>query len=154
LFWDTGRRVTNKRHVRWTFNHPDQWATWNAVAWYGVVGGNGHPVPIVSLDAYWVGTGTLDPPPGDGPGSTFGNGPSPGQTAWPAGGNDHEVSTQWGAATIRALDHLRRSPSDASLDFSSLTQLIFGGDDSGVFEENDDGITAGGGITGIASTTA
>ena len=70
LFWDTGRRVTNKRHVRWTFNHPDQWSSWNAVAWYGV-GGNGPPGHIVSLDTYWVGTGTLDPTPVDGPGSTF-----------------------------------------------------------------------------------
>jgi hypothetical protein len=38
LFWDTGRRVTNKRTVRWTFNHPENWTDWNAIAWYGEVG--------------------------------------------------------------------------------------------------------------------
>src|SRR5207248_9282720 len=61
LFWDTGRRVTNKRHVRWTFNHPDQWSTWNAIAWYGVSEGNG-PGHIVSLDASGAGPGTPDRP--------------------------------------------------------------------------------------------
>jgi hypothetical protein len=115
--------------------------------------GNGGP-PLVTFDAYWVGAGTLDPTPIDGPGSTFVNGPGAGQSAWPAGGNDHVVNTQWGQATIRALDNLRRAPADPQLDFSSLTELIFGGDDSGLFDENDDGLTAGGGVTGIASTTA
>lgn len=154
LFWDTGRRVTNKRRVRWTFSHADTWTTWNAVAYYGVPPTGSGGGTIVAFDAHWVGTGSLDPTPVDGPGSTFVNGPGGGQTAWPAAGNDHQVDTQWGAATVRALDHLQRSPSDPQLDFSSLQQLIYGGDNSGVFEENDDGLTAGGGIVGIASTTA
>src|SRR5262245_23268692 len=51
LFWDTGRQVTNKRHVRWTFSHADEWTTWNAVAWYGVPPvGNGPGEPLVSFD--------------------------------------------------------------------------------------------------------
>src|SRR5438874_13633894 len=36
LYWDTGRRITGKRKVRWTFNHPANWSEWNAFAWYGV----------------------------------------------------------------------------------------------------------------------
>jgi hypothetical protein len=154
LFWDTGRRVTNKRHVRWTFNHPEAWSTWNATAWYGDPGPpNGPAQPIVSFDAYWVGAGSLDPTPIDGAASTFVNGPGT-NVAWPWSGNDHLVRTEWGDATVRALDHLRRSVSDPQLDFSSLTQLTYGGDDTGVFEENDDGISSGGGITGLTSTTA
>ena len=154
LFWDTGRRITNLRHVRWTFSHLSDWSTWNAIAWYGV-GGNGPGQPIVSLDAYWVGQGTLDPTPIDGPGSSFVNGPGAGNTAWPWMGNDHQVRTEWGPATIRALDHLRRSVSDPQLDFSSLQTLIFGGDDSSVFNENDDNLGSSGGVvTGIAATTA
>jgi hypothetical protein len=103
LFWDTGRQVTNLRHVRWTFSHLSDWTTWNATAWYGV-GGNGPPQPLVGIDAYWVGNGTLDPTPIDGPGSSFVNGPGAGNTAWPWSGNDHQVRTQWGPATIRALE--------------------------------------------------
>jgi hypothetical protein len=154
LFWDTGRQVTNLRHVRWTFSHLSDWTTWNATAWYGV-GGNGPPQPLVGIDAYWVGNGTLDPTPIDGPGSSFVNGPGAGNAAWPSGGNDHLVRTQWGPATIRALNNLRRSVSDPQLDFSSLMTLIFGGDDSSVFNENDANLGSSGGVvTGIAATTA
>lgn len=155
LFWDTGRRLTGKRRVRWTFNHPENWTTWNAVAWYGVpsTGPNGGE-PVVSLDAYWVSNGTMDPTPIDGPGSSFVNGPGAGDVAWPWQGNDHQVRTQWGPATIRAKDHLQRTPADPQLDFSSLSQFTFGGDDSGFFQETDDDITSSGGITGIANTTA
>jgi hypothetical protein len=154
LFWDTGRRITGKRHVRWTFSHPDQWTTWNAVAWYGVppVGNGGH---MISLDAFWVTNGTLDPTPVDPPpASTFVNGPGAGDIAWPSGGNDHLVDTQWGAGNVHALSHLRRSLTDPELDFSSIEQLIWGGDDSSTFEENDDGITSSTGITGIAGSTS
>jgi len=102
LFWDTGRQVTGKRHVRWSFSHADQWSTWNAVAWYGLLGPGGTPQPIVSLDAYWVDTGTLDPTPVDGPGSSFVNGVGAANVAWPGHGNDHEVRTKFGPATVRA----------------------------------------------------
>src|SRR3954471_14254044 len=73
LYWDTGRRITNKRRVRWTFNHPTDWSEWAAVAWYGtpVIGPGG--VPAVSVDAHWVTVGPIDPSPVDGPGSTFSN---------------------------------------------------------------------------------
>ena len=153
LFWDTGRRITTKRTVRWTFNHAANWVTWQAWAWYGTPG-DGPPSTVYTFDTFWVGTGTIDPTPIDGPGSTFVNGPSAGETAWPAGGNDHDVDTQWGDATVRAKDHLQRSSGDPELDFSSLMQLTYGGDPSGVCEENDDGVTSTSGITGIGSTTA
>src|SRR5262245_1882380 len=70
LYWDTGRRITNKRRVRWTFNHPLNWSEWNAAAWYGVPSGGGPPDPTVRVDAHWVGVGPIDPTPIDGPGST------------------------------------------------------------------------------------
>jgi hypothetical protein len=155
LFWDTGRCITGKRHVRWTFSHADQWTTWNAVAWYGIPPANGGGGHTISLDAFWVTNGTLDPTPVDPPpASTFVDGAGAGNTAWPAGGNDHLVNTQWGSGNIHALSHLRRSVADPELDFSSIEQLTWGGDDSSTFEENDDGVTSTTGITGIASSTS
>jgi hypothetical protein len=154
LYWDTGRRITNKRRVRWTFNHPANWSEWNAYAWYGV-GGNGPSEPIVAVDAHWVSMGPIDPTPIDGPGSTFVNAPGGTPVAWPWSGNDHLVRTQWGAATLHSKLHLQRHTGDPLLDFSSWTQLIFGGDDTGYFSENDDDITTpGSGVTGIAASTS
>jgi hypothetical protein len=153
LYWDTGRRITGKRKVRWTFNHPANWSEWNALAWYGVASG-GPPNPTVTVDAHWVGVGPIDPTPIDGPGSTFVNGPGPGGVAWPWSGNDHQVRTQWGAATIHAKDHLQRHLGDPQLDFSTWTQLVAGGDNTGFFSENDDDITSPGPVTGIAASTS
>jgi hypothetical protein len=150
LFWDTGRRVTNKRRVIWTFHHGDQWTTWNATAWYGPSGNGPPPAPEVSAHAFWVGHGLMDPTPIDGPGSTFHDGPGAGQVAWPYNGDNHVVRTEWGSATIRALDNLQRSPTDPLLDFSTLSQLVAGGDDTGYCEENDDDITTSSGVTGLA----
>jgi hypothetical protein len=96
----------------------------------------------------------MTPTPIDAAGSSFVNGGA-GQVAYPWQGNDHAVRTEWGRATIRALSHLQRSPSDPVLDFSSLMQVTFDGEDpSSICEETDDGLVAGGGITGIVSTTA
>jgi hypothetical protein len=153
LFWDTGRRLTSVRTVRWTFNNPGNWTSWNAVAWYGPPGG-GPPNPTVGFNAFQVGSGPMDPTPVDGPGSTFVNGPD-GQLAWPYEGDEHEVRTEWGAEVVRALATLV-SGGGATLDFSSLMWLVPGGDDDdGVFQETDDGIPPGStSIPGIASTTA
>ena len=38
LFWNTGRRVTNKAQVTWTFNNLSSWTTWTATRWYGIAG--------------------------------------------------------------------------------------------------------------------
>lgn len=153
LYWDTGRRITNKRKVRWTFNHPANWSEWNAVAWYGVPSPDTGK-PLVSVDAHWVGVGPIDPTPIDGPGSTFVNGPGGVPLAYPYSGNDHAASTEFGAANIHAKPHLQRHAGDPVLNFSSWTQLIFGGDDSGYFQENDDDISAGEGVTGLAASTS
>ena len=153
LYWDTGRRITGKRKVRWTFNHPANWSNWPAAAYYGVPGGGGPGTPVITVDAHWVGVGPIDPTPIDGPGSTFVNGPGP-TPAWPSGGNDHRVRTEWGAANIHAKDHLQRNVGDPILNFSSWQQLVYGGDSTDVFEENDDDILPGSGVTGIVSSTS
>lgn len=150
LFWDTGRRITTKRRVVWTFHHGDQWSTWNATAWYGPPAGDGPRVPEVSASAYWVGQGLVDATPIDGPGSSFVNGPG-GELAWPYQGDDHLMRTEWGAVTLRARDHVQRNATDPLLDFANLVQLVAGGDDTGFCAENDDDVTAGSGITGLAS---
>jgi hypothetical protein len=157
LYWDTGRRITNKRTVRWTFNHPDSWSDWRAAAWYGVPPIDHNGQPLVSVGAHWVGVSPINPTPVDGPGSTFVNGPGGSPLAWPWTGNDHVVSTQFGAETIHALAHLQRSSGDPTLDFSSWQQLIYGGDDTGYFAENDDNIgstSSGSGVTGIENSTS
>ena len=153
LFWDTGRRLTSKRTVRWTFSNPNNWTSWNAIAWYGAPG-NGPTVPDIGISAFWVGTGPMDPTPVDGPGSTFVNGPD-GEVAWPYEGNEHDVHTAWGAQVIRALGTLQENGADPVLDFSSLMWLVSGGDDDGTFDESDAGIDPGTTvIPGIVSTTA
>lgn len=138
LFWDTGRRVTTKRTVHWTFTHPADWTNWNAVAWYGDPTGVGNGGHTIITSAYWVGMSLMDPTPIDGAASTFAG------AAWPASGNDHNVDTEFGPGTLRALQHLQRHVSDPVLNFSGLAKLIYGGDDSGVFEENDNDLPSGG----------
>jgi hypothetical protein len=53
LFWNTGRHVTNKRHVHWDFS-VGGWGIWTATKWYGTPGGNGGP-PRVRVDAFSIG---------------------------------------------------------------------------------------------------
>lgn len=158
LYWDTGRRMTSYRKVRWTFNRPANWSEWNAVAWYGRagVGPPGPGDPTVTTDAHWVGLGPINPTPIDAPpASKFVNAPGGTPAAWPWTGNDHLLRTQWGAATIHAKDHVQRSTGDLVLNFSSWTQIIYGGIDTGFFSENDDDIaTPGSGVTGIAASTS
>lgn len=151
LFWDTGRHVTNKRTVHWTFDHTDQWTNWSATAWYGTPGGNGGP--YITAAAYHVGHAVLGPTPiAAPPASTFHNGPGAGDIAWPWLGNDHVVNTTWGAGTVHALDHMTDGAD--SCEFGSWTKLIPGGDDSSVFEENDDDVTTSTGIFGVPAGAA
>lgn len=152
LFWDTGRRVTTKRTVRWTFNHPENWTDWNAIAWYGEVGPDGIPQPLVGTTAYWVGQSSMSPTPIDGPGSTFVNGPGAGNVAWPWQGDDHVVRTEWGNASLHAKPEMQRSSGEPTVKFSSWAQLVIGGDDTGFFSENDDTVSAlssGSGVSGL-----
>lgn len=153
LFWDTGRRITNKRKVRWTFNHPENWTDWRAVAWYGA--GGGKPQPQVSTGAYWVGVSAMTPTPIDGAASSFVNAPGGTPVAWPWSGDDHVVRTEWGPATLHAKPHMQASSGSPEVDFSSWIQLVAGGDDSGYFAETDDDIGstgAGSGVTGIVAS--
>lgn len=151
LFWDTGRRITNKRRVRWTFSHPDRWTHWRAIAWYGATG-DGPGNPEVNTGAYWIGVSPLDPTPINGAASSFVHAPGGTPVAWPWAGNDHVVRTEWGPASVVAQPHLQRSAHDPQLDFSSWIRLVAGGDGSGFFSETDndvDASTTGSGVSGI-----
>jgi hypothetical protein len=149
LFWDTGRHVTNKRTVKWTFNHYDQWTNWIATAWYGPPGGNGTS-PLITAGSYWIGHGVLSPTPIQAPpASTFHNGPG-GEVAWPWNGDNHVANTTWGNGTVNALD--QETSGSSTLDFASWTQFIPGGDDNGFFDETDDGVTSSTGVFGVPAS--
>jgi hypothetical protein len=133
LFWNTGRHLTNKRRVRWNFSVLG-WGTWTATRWYGTPGVNGGP-PRVHADAFTIGGDqTLSATPIDGSASTFAAG------AFPFNGNDHEIGTAGGAATVVAVDPL------SGYEFSGWLRLFFGGDPDGEFIETDAG--SGGTIGG------
>ena len=148
LFWDTGRQITNYRHVRWTFTNSGNWSTWNAVAWYGTPSSEPGQ-PIIEVDSYWANNGPLAPTPVEAASEA---GVPGGQTAWPWMGHDHQVRTEWGAGSIDAKSDLA-SPGGATLWFSSLVKLVFGGIATGVFDENDADIPPGGVVTGVESVT-
>lgn len=135
LFWNTGRRLTPKRHVIWNFSALN-WTTWNATRWYGTPPGvgNGGP-PRVHAEAFTVGGDQpMADSPIDGAASTF----APG--AWPLGGNNHEVGTAGGPAHILPIDPY------SSYSFAGWLRLLWGGDASGDFTETD--VVSGGGGPG------
>lgn len=132
LFWNTGRHVTNKRHVHWDFS-AGGWGVWTATKWYGTPGGTGGP-PLVDVEPFSIG--------GDGLISGSGTAIDTAASTIPAGafpfsGNDHEIGTAGGAVTVAAKNPF------ASLQFAGWDQLIFGGDDSGEFDETDSGGSPG-----------
>jgi len=132
LFWNTGRHLTNKRHVTWNFS-VGGWGLWTATKWYGTpTVGNGGPARI-HAEGFTIGGNAplgIDTPI-DGPASTFAAG------AWPFMGNDHEIGTAGGAVDVVAKDPFH------SLQFAGWLRLMFGGDDSGVFVETDTGASMG-----------
>lgn len=151
LFWNTGRRVTSKYKVTWAFNHLSTWTTWTATRWYGVISGpNGPPGPDPMLitttafaiedDASMPGT-PIDAPPA----STFVNGPN-GELAWPFGSpaDDSVASTQWGAASVAALDPFPPQLVFNQYLFAGWLHLVLGGEAIGQFDETD-GPAVGGG---------
>lgn len=141
LYWDTGRHVTTKRHVKWMFNNPTQWGTWTAVAWYGVLSNdpteNDH---LIEARAHWIGSAPVDPTPISDT-STFSSGPA-GEPAWPWGGSPYVATTQWGAARVRAASFL--DVGGVEIDFEGWQELVLGGDDNGEFDESDTGDVGGG----------
>ncbi len=123
LFWNTGRRITTKRLVRWHFSVPG-WGTWKATKWYGTPpGGNGPPgTPRVRADAFTIGgDAPLSGTPIDGT-STY----AP-PSAWPCNGDDHAICTAGGAASVVAKDPFP-SVASSSYDFAGWLQLVWGGD--------------------------
>src|SRR5262249_20953232 len=54
LFWNTGRHVTNKRHVRWNFS-VGGWGLWTATRWYGTPGPGGPGAQRVRVDPFTIG---------------------------------------------------------------------------------------------------
>jgi hypothetical protein len=133
LFWNTGRHVTNKRHVHWDFS-VGGWGVWTATKWYGTptIGTPGPGVIDVepfSLggDALITGSGTAI----DAAASTIPAG------AFPFSGNDHQIGTAGGAVNVAA-----KTPF-AALQFAGWDLLVFGGDDSGEFDETDAGGSPG-----------
>jgi hypothetical protein len=133
LFWNTGRHVTNKRHVRWNFSIGG-WGLWTATRWYGTPGGGPPGVPRVRVDPFTLGGDAVITSGGtaiNSSASTY----APG--AFPFMGNDHEIGTAAGAVNVVAKDPF------TSLDFAGWLQLIWGGDDSGEFVETDTGASPG-----------
>ncbi|MGA7237873.1 MAG: hypothetical protein WBY44_19465 [Bryobacteraceae bacterium] len=132
LFWNTGRHVTNKRHVHWDFS-VGGWGVWTATKWYGTPGGTGGAA-VVDVEPFSIGGNGLITSSGtaiDTAASTIPAG------AFPFSGNDHEIGTAGGAVTVAAKNPF------ASLQFAGWDQLIFGGDDSGEFDETDAGGSPG-----------
>lgn len=129
LFWNTGRHLTNKRHVRWNFSEGG-WGLWTATRWYGTPPTGGRPGPArVHVDPFKLrdnaqmsGVTAIDQAL-----STFAAG------AFPFSGNNHEIGTAGGAVNVVAKDHL------SDLEFAGWLRLIWGGDDSGEFVETDTG---------------
>jgi hypothetical protein len=132
LFWNTGRHLTNKRHVIWNFS-VGGWGAWTATKWYGTPPTGGVGAQRVRADGFTIGgNAPLGPDtPIDGAASTFAAG------AWPFNGNDHEIGTAGGAVDVVAKDPFH------SMQFAGWLRLMWGGDDSGVFIETDTGASMG-----------
>jgi len=133
LFWDTGRHVTNRRHVRWNFS-VGGWGMWTATRWYGTPAtGSGGP-PEVTVTPFTIGSDgviTGSGSPINGTASSY----APG--AYPFNGDNDAIGTANGAVTVVAND-----PFD-SLQFAGWDLLVWGGDDTGTFVETDTGATMG-----------
>lgn len=131
LFWNTGRNVTNKRHVHWDFT-AGGWTTWTATRWYGVPPTNGNGGHEVRVDPFSI----ADNAPISGTAIDAGASSFPGG-AYPDMGDDHLIDTEDGAVDVAAKTTL------ASQQFAGWDQLIWGGDDSDTFYETDTGASQG-----------
>jgi hypothetical protein len=132
LFWNTGRHVTNKRWVHWDFS-VGGWGIWTATKWYGKPG-NGPGKPHVRVDPFSIG--------GDGPITGSGTAIDAAASTIPAGmfpfgGDDHLINTAGGPVDVAAKNPF------ANLQFAGWNQLVWGGDDTGEFDESDAGAAPG-----------
>jgi hypothetical protein len=133
LFWNTGRNITNKRHVHWDFT-AGGWTTWTATRWYGVPPKIGNGDPEIRVDPFSIADNAPITSSGtaiDASASTIPAG------AYPDMGDDHLIDTEEGAVDVAAKAYL------ASQQFAGWDQLIWGGDDSDTFYETDTGASQG-----------
>lgn len=133
LFWNTGRRITSKRRVRWHF-YILGWSTWTATRWYGIPGPGGQHVDRVRADGFSVGG---DMPFADTPINSSGSTFTP-ASSYPFNGDDHAIGTAGGPVTVAAKDPFH------SLDFKGWMQLMWGGDPVGEFDETDENTSSPG----------
>lgn len=150
LFWNTGRRVTNKLQVTWTFNNLSSWTTWTATRWYGIAGpgGAGGGSKLITASAFAMeDDASMQGTPIDSANSTFTDGPG-GQKAYPVGSppDDRVASTQWGAASVAARDPFPPQMVFKQYLFAGWLQLVLGGDENGEFPETDGAAVGGGGF--------
>jgi hypothetical protein len=131
LFWDTGRHVTNKRHVRWNFS-VGGWGVWTATRWYGIPPKGPNGPADIRVDPFSIGgdalmTGTAI----DTAASTI---PA---TAYPFNGSDRDINPAIGPVDVVAKHSL------GGLEFANWLQIFWGGDDSTEFVETDTGASPG-----------
>ena len=129
LFWHTGRRLTTRRTVHWSFTTMT-WSVWEATKWYGFPGGGPDGPTRIHAEAFsLVSNGVM---PVDTPiASTV---PA---SAWPFMGNNNDVGTGAGPVTISAIDPL------SGLNLCGWQKLVYGGDPNpDPFNETDAGLTA------------
>ena len=125
-----------------TLNNLPSWTTWTATRWYGIAGpetDNGGGSKLITASAFAMEDDASMPgTPIDAATSTFTDGPA-GQQAHPFGTppDDHVASTQWGQASVAALDPFRRRWSSTECCFAGWLRLVLGGDASGQFDETD-----------------
>jgi hypothetical protein len=152
LFWNTGRRVTNKAQVTWTFNNLSTWTTWTATRWYGIApsgpGGGNPPAKLITASAFAIENDASMPgTPIDAANSTFTNGPA-GEQAHPFGNppDDRVASTQWGPASVAAIDPFPPQVVFTENHLAGWLKLHLGGDTSGQFDETDGAAVGGPGF--------
>ena len=151
LFWNTGRRVTNKHQVTWTFNNLSSWTTWTATRWYGIAGGSGGGgagSKLITASAFAIEDDASMPgTPIDAANSSFTDGPGS-QQAYPFGTppDDHVASTQWGQASVAALEPYPPQMVFNEYHLAGWLRLFLGGDESGQFDETDGAAIGGPGF--------
>ncbi|HYC91005.1 MAG TPA: hypothetical protein VEO54_17430 [Thermoanaerobaculia bacterium] len=128
LFWHTGRRVTNIRHVHWSFTAMS-WSVWDATKWYGFPGG-GPGNPRIHAEAFSLISNSVMSVDTPISGVTGG-------ATWPFMGNNNDVGTASGPALVSAVEPL------SGLSLCGWQKLIYGGaPGSDTFTETDADVTA------------
>lgn len=136
LFWNTGRRLTRKRKVKWTFSQLG-WSTWTATMWYGKPPGpNGSGLARVRADAFMISDDApLSGTPIDAAASTY----AAGAYLLPPSGDDHVIGTGDDGASVVAKDPfpgcgivgpqqisvIKRPPAKGSTDYFSFGEVVF-----------------------------